>query len=82
VIFTFSSVLRDWLLTSILDQAPADQAMETTLFDILTTSWERARIHRVKLLLFQAAIDDAIYEPWQRPKLTNSEVTDAAITTP
>jgi hypothetical protein len=76
------STLRDWLLMSTPNQAPTDRAMGAALFDGLTTPWERARVRRVNRLPSQAAIDDAIYEPWQRPGFTNSEVTDAVIITP
>jgi hypothetical protein len=71
-----TSRLRDWVFEG---QVPhgnsrSQPAFVSMLFDLATTPWERIRARRVNRLLASAAIQAAMYDPWQRSKQLDPEI--------
>jgi hypothetical protein len=79
-----TSRLRDWLLESgslrPRVQGTGITALTTALFDLATMPWERTRARRVNRLIANAALQDAIREPWQRSHLADAEIEYAQTT--
>jgi hypothetical protein len=78
-----TSKLRDLLYQSRngWHQQVTERTMDSLLFDVLTTPWERARARRVNRLVSLAVIREAALEPWQRPRHIDSTVSYAEKTT-
>jgi len=82
-----TSKFRDWLYESMNGLSQSERVLTSTLLDVATTPWERARARRLNRLVSAAAIESAMREPWQRSGhasggLDDAEMRDALTTTP
>jgi hypothetical protein len=69
-----TSRLREWVFESANGRTRSQSALDSMLFDLATMPWERVRVRRVNHLFAQAAIRDAMTEPWQRPGVHDPKI--------
>jgi hypothetical protein len=69
-----TSTLRDWVFEAMSRGTGSQRVFDALLFDLATMPWERVRARRLNRLMSHAAIQAAMREPWQRPRVSDPEI--------